>query len=307
MGHNKYLVPMIENLNNTNLVKGGQNEVQMYDRSKDMPRHNRDTLMHDVPSPSLSLGGEDTLLLDVGHIVDPGPIDKTLLYKQPTHRSNRIWETSNTDLFTVRRKGISWEAGERILPYIVRARFGLWYYMRNYEVDWSFMTALVERWRSETHTFHLRNGEMTITLEDVGVLTGLPIEGRDVTTDQEVEDYAPLYEHLLGVVPLHGKRDTTVRRTWFRDHMQTLPPEATEVDIQRYAWAYILLMLRSSLLPASSGSEISLHYLPLLADLDSLSNNSWGAAVLAYMYRSLCYACESKHTHLTGCAILLQL
>ncbi|KAL9670434.1 hypothetical protein QQ045_007986 [Rhodiola kirilowii] len=169
------------------------------------------------------------------------------------------------------------------------------------------MTALVERWSSETHTFHLRNGEMTITLEDVGVLTGLPIEGRAVTTDKDIEDYGPLCEQLLGVVPIHGKRDTTVRHTWFRDHMQTLPPEATELDIQRYARAYMLLMLGSSLLPDSSTSEISLHYLPLLADLDSLSSYSWGAAVLAYLYRSLCTACESKHTQLIGCAILLQL
>ncbi|KAL9687532.1 hypothetical protein QQ045_031936 [Rhodiola kirilowii] len=89
--------------------------------------------------------------------------------------------------------------------------------------------------------------------------------------------------------------------------MQTLPTKATELDIQRYTRAYILLMLGSSLMPYSSGSEISLHYLPLLADLDSLSSYSWGAAVLAYLYRSLCNACESKSTQLIGCAILFQL
>ncbi|KAL9685683.1 hypothetical protein QQ045_023134 [Rhodiola kirilowii] len=58
------------------------------------PRHTRDESMHDMPSLSASLGGEDTLLLDVSHIVDLGPIDTTLLYKQTTHRSNHIWETS---------------------------------------------------------------------------------------------------------------------------------------------------------------------------------------------------------------------
>ncbi|KAL9680147.1 hypothetical protein QQ045_018025 [Rhodiola kirilowii] len=117
------------------------------------------------------------------------PLTRQLLYKQDTHRSNRIWETSNTDLLTIRHRGVNWEADERILSHIVRVGFGPWYYMKNYEVDWSFMTALVDRWRSETHTFHLRNGEMTITLEDVGVLTGLPTEGRAMTIDQEVKDY----------------------------------------------------------------------------------------------------------------------
>ncbi|KAL9689353.1 hypothetical protein QQ045_009737 [Rhodiola kirilowii] len=168
------------------------------------------------------------------------------------------------------------------------------------------MTALVERWRSETHTFHLRNGEMTITLEDVGILTGLLIEGRAVTTHQEVGDYRPLCLQFLGVIP-HGKRLTTVRRMWLREHMQNVPADATDVEVQRYARAYILAMLGSSLFPDSSGSEISLHFLPLLADLDSLLSYSWGGAVLANLYRNMCNACESKATQLSGCVILLQL
>ncbi|KAL9672038.1 hypothetical protein QQ045_028286 [Rhodiola kirilowii] len=83
--------------------------------------------------------------------------------------------------------------------------------------------------------------------------------------------------------------------------------ETTDVEVQRYARAYILAMLGSSLFSDSSGSEISLHFLPLLADLDSLLSYSWGGAVLAYLYHSLCNACESKATQLSGCAILLQL
>ncbi|CAN1131180.1 Serine/threonine-protein phosphatase 7 long form homolog, partial [Linum perenne] len=36
------------------------------------------------------------------------------------------------------------------------------------------VTALLERWCPETNTFHLLQGEATITPEDVEVLTGLP-------------------------------------------------------------------------------------------------------------------------------------
>ncbi|KAE8813476.1 hypothetical protein D1007_09296 [Hordeum vulgare] len=40
------------------------------------------------------------------------------------------------------------------------------------------LTALTDRWRPETHSFHLPLGEMSITLEDIAMITGLPIEGR---------------------------------------------------------------------------------------------------------------------------------
>ena len=42
------------------------------------------------------------------------------------------------------------------------------------------LTALVDRWRPETHTFHLPCGEMTPTLQDVAYLLGLPIVGEAV-------------------------------------------------------------------------------------------------------------------------------
>ncbi|KAE8777362.1 Alpha-L-arabinofuranosidase 1 [Hordeum vulgare] len=37
------------------------------------------------------------------------------------------------------------------------------------------------RWRPETHSFHLALGEMTITLKDVAMISGLPIKGRVLT------------------------------------------------------------------------------------------------------------------------------
>ena len=48
------------------------------------------------------------------------------------------------------------------------------------KVDRAIITTLVERWRQETHTFHLPLGEVTITLLDVALLKRLPIEGRDM-------------------------------------------------------------------------------------------------------------------------------
>ena len=53
------------------------------------------------------------------------------------------------------------------------------------EIDHNLITAFVERRRPKTHTFHLPHGETTITLLDVEVILGIPIDGEAIvgTTD----------------------------------------------------------------------------------------------------------------------------
>ncbi len=46
-----------------------------------------------------------------------------------------------------------------------------------FSYDFSLLAALVDRWRPETHTFHLTVGEMAPTLQDVALLLGLPLRG----------------------------------------------------------------------------------------------------------------------------------
>ena len=48
------------------------------------------------------------------------------------------------------------------------------------DLDHALIMALVERWRSETHSFHLPHGEMTITLQAMEVIMGVLANGLPV-------------------------------------------------------------------------------------------------------------------------------
>ena len=63
-----------------------------------------------------------------------------------------------------------------IVPVIQEAGFGGMAKLRHLKVDHGLVTALVERWRLETYTFHFPTGECTITLEDVSLQLGLCVD-----------------------------------------------------------------------------------------------------------------------------------
>ena len=72
----------------------------------------------------------------------------------------------------------------------------------DFRVDRAIIKTLVERLHKLTHTFHFPISEATIILLDVALLTGLPIEGRAMsTTGRQLSSWRDVVQRVLGERP----------------------------------------------------------------------------------------------------------
>ncbi|KAF1897528.1 hypothetical protein Lal_00036970 [Lupinus albus] len=228
--------------------------------------------------------------------IGPGPIISSLLTLQDDHVSTTIW---NGGEVTFRARYNLWPQvpAEPVLQVIRNTAFGRILDIGRAEINNHLITALVERWRPETHTFHLPMGECMVTLEDVVYQLGLPIDGNIVTGPTNM-DWNVVYHNLLGAVPNE--------RQIVRQHIQM--NEAIEIVIDQHARAFIMRMIGGFLMSDTSGSRVHLMYLLLLEDLSETYQYSWGSVVLACLYRCLCRAALiSRQIEIGGCLLLLQL
>ncbi|XP_020963846.1 serine/threonine-protein phosphatase 7 long form homolog [Arachis ipaensis] len=206
---------------------------------------------------------------------------------------------------------------DQIIPYLETA--GLYHLARLnsqwFWVDEPLLSAFIERWRPETHTFHMPFGECTITLQDVAYQLGLPIDGEPVSgclTEFEnlMENGRPAwvwFRQLFGELPPQNKiKQMTVCYTWFHERFRVLPVDASEETVRIYARAYILMLLSSQLFADKNANRVHLRWLPYLASMDDLGRYSWGSAALAWLYRCLCRGTNRNVVNLASPLQLLQ-
>ncbi|CAI0549834.1 unnamed protein product, partial [Linum tenue] len=222
-----------------------------------------------------------------------------------------------------------------ILSFLIRAQLESIRHFVGIKVDRQLITVLVERWRKETHCFNFREGECTITLKDVAILTHLPIDSKAVcVSDHPPEDRDGLtgWQHfihsVLGVkVPIKGSVDATDRLpplrkhqvsiTWltkyFRDHHNPakdgvpLTEESPELEKERYARVYLIGMIGGVFFSEKSSNLISYGWLRiLLGSWDEMGELSWASACLANIYHHLCNASLKAVREVGGAIFVVQ-
>lgn len=243
------------------------------------------------------------------YATNPGPIDDSVLYDQDKHVSAAVWEGQERGALRCHEhtsKLDRWLLTERQIELVKRAGFGYLRLIPAISLDNPLISALVERWRKETNTFHITVGEMTITLEDVAYLLGLRIDGEPVigVTYTTCDSVCIKY---LGKAPDSGYTSGgMVKLSWLKEAFSECPEDASIEDVERHTRAYLLYLVGSTIFSTTTGNKVPVMYLPLFGDFDEAGKYAWGAAALSFLYRALGNASLRSQSTISGCLTLLQ-
>ncbi|XBI16939.1 hypothetical protein VPH35_059100 [Triticum aestivum] len=178
------------------------------------------------------------------------------------------------------------------------------------------LTALIDHWRPETHTFHLRTGEMTVTLQDIAMITGLPIDGNPLCMNTDSDGWRAQMQALIGMVPPESREpeaeDKKKERvaagatfTWISSNFCHCPDDANEDMVKTYARVYMWYVISRTMFADGTGKNAPWMWLKALTVFNS--KWSWGSATLAYLYRQLDEA-SCRHTGgIGGCLLALSI
>lgn len=244
-----------------------------------------------------------------GHATNAGPIDDSVLYDQDKHVSAAVWDGQERGALRCHEhtsKLDRWLLTEKQVELVKRAGFGYLRLIPAISLDNPLISALVERWRRETNTFHMTVGEMTVSLEDVAYLLGLPIDGHPVTgvTCTACDSVCVKY---LGRSP--DSRYTSggmVKLSWLKETFSECPEDASAEVVEFHTRAYLLYLVGSTIFSTTTGNKVPVMYLPLFGNFDEAGKFAWGAAALSFLYRALGNASLRFQSTISGCLTLLQ-
>ncbi|XP_061338439.1 protein MAIN-LIKE 2-like [Gastrolobium bilobum] len=215
---------------------------------------------------SSSSSGSDSDVEPTDHSmwIIPGPYRWEVLRQrmQKGHISQRVWNTEHVRKIKTRCGKPQGGPPTGAIPQVVEE------YLR--QAGFIHVSGCnISRWRPETHTFHMTQGEMTITLQDVADILGLPTDGT-VVIGSTSEDWHAACAGVFGHVPEAGEfHHSGDLRISFLDRHYTrwTDLEGNHVAEIYFTKAHIARMLGTWLLAdKSGGSNFGCRLVPLLVE-----------------------------------------
>ncbi|KAJ1700775.1 hypothetical protein LUZ63_000554 [Rhynchospora breviuscula] len=165
----------------------------------------------------------------------PGHSYPALCHLQGGHRSQCVLQGESVEELTARQHKLEIQWDSRYEKYVRKTGLYGLHKIGHIPTDHALISALVERWHQETHTFHFPVGEMTVTLQDVAVLLGLPIDGKALSSRTDLDWSAAVVE-LLGkeVTPrtFRKKSNVAINISWLNANFSCCPEKADEKTVQ---------------------------------------------------------------------------
>nr|XP_029152478.1 protein MAIN-LIKE 1-like [Arachis hypogaea] len=232
-----------------------------------------------------------------------------------------VLSSSNSDLISSPPITSMWRQhdmllDERIMSYLQMAGLAHLARLHNhwFRLDEPLVSALIERWRLETHTFHMLFEECTIMLQDVAYQLGLSIDGDYVSGclmdfERYIDDGRPAWDWLVELLGVLSSVDCinkfTIKCTRMQKTISDLPQDADKETVKRYARTYIMMLLSTQLFGDKSSTCMHIRWLSYVARLEDMGRYSWGSATLSWLYWCLCHVANRNVVKLAGSFQLL--
>nr|XP_012572930.1 protein MAIN-LIKE 1-like [Cicer arietinum] len=156
-------------------------------------------------------------------------------------------------------------------------------------IDGNLIYAFAERWHTKTSSFHPPFGEMTITLDNVRSLLGIPCYGEFFTHSANVNEDLAIGAaiELLGVDHDEAVTETGINRgasysfEWLK---AIFFKQLREGRYNCATRAYLLHLVGCIILADKKFTLVSAKYLFLFQYLDTCGKWAWGPAALVVLY-----------------------
>ena len=157
---------------------------------------------------------------------------------------------------------------------------------------------------------------MGITLQDIEVMLGVPIDGLPMVGKTKL-NWKALCTKLLGHQPPdpishpNEKKSILARAriwvSWLKAQFRgPLAMNATDAVMQQHARYHILVWLGFILFMDKSADRVSMMPLELLNPISDAKKYSWDSVALAWLYKHLCKASNKNAMQIGGAVMLVQ-